>query len=187
MGKKKRKVPWAGAPSSSHAAAQVAHGANRDGTRMGGCGSWPPARLVPKAQGVVSPSCIAFPSSDRSRSPWEGWRPGVSLIHHSTLLPAQVHESSHPSRLCAPEDPKTRLGFPSDFVGLHSFPHCAAFLSRLWSLPVSYRSGFHGGWRVTSLRPPVVEEEWSQLGLGGFWGSPSTGVMDPKNKTPQNP
>jgi hypothetical protein len=152
-----------------------------------GCYTWPPARLVPKAHGVVSPSDVAFPSPDCSRSPWEGWRPGVSPIHHSTLLQAQAHESSHPPWLYAPEDPKTRLGFPSDFVGSYSFPYCVAFLSRLWSLPVSSRSGFHGGWRVTSLRPPMVEEEWPRLGSGGFWGSPSTSVMDPKNKIPQNP
>jgi hypothetical protein len=68
-----------------------------------------------------------------------------------------------------------------------SFPHCAAFLSRLWSLPVSTRSGFHGGWCVTSLRPPVSEEEWLRLGSGVVRSSKNLAGMDPKNKNIPNP
>jgi hypothetical protein len=85
------------------------------------------------------------------------------------------------------ENPISRLGFPLDYVGSHSFPHCAAFLSCLWSLPVSSRFSFNGGWCVSSLRPPVIEEEWPRLGSGGFRSPPKAIAMDPKNKNPQNP
>jgi hypothetical protein len=136
---------------------------------------------------VISPSCISVSSSARSHLPWVGWSSGVSPIHHSAIPPAQAHETRALTHLCAPEDSIVRLGFPPDFVGSHSFPHCAALLSRLWSLLVSSRSSFHGGWCITSLRPSVVEEEWSRLGSGGFRGSPLPAVMDPKNKNPQNP
>jgi hypothetical protein len=84
-------------------------------------------------------------------------------------------------------DLQNQVRFPPDFVGSHSFPHCAAFLSRLWSLPVSSRSGFHGGWCVNSLRLPVIEEEWPQLGSGGVRSSTMSDGMDPKNKNIQNP
>jgi hypothetical protein len=38
----------------------------------------------------------------------------------------------------------TRLGFPVDFLGSHSFPHLASRLSRLWSLPSLSRGSFYG-------------------------------------------
>jgi hypothetical protein len=133
------------------------------------------------AQGSGAPSRVAC-LVPGLRSSWVGWSPGV------TPLPAQAHipMSGSPSpSSSAPENPTARLGFPLDFVGSHSFPHYAAFLSRLWSLPVSSRSSFSGGWCVSSLRPLVVEEEWLQLGSGGFRGPSKDSTMDPKNKNPQ--
>jgi hypothetical protein len=102
------------------------------------------------------------------RSAWVGWSPRV------TPLPVQPHIPSPGSpspSLSAPENPTTRLGFPLNFIRSHSFPHCVAFLSHLWSLPVSSRSSFSGGWCVSDLRPLVIEEEWPRLGSGGFRGS----------------
>lgn len=150
---------------------------------MEGAGSWSTVHRL--AQGAVAPACVAPPGSCRLRSSWEGWRPGVL-----PLSPAQAHDTSHrpaPTSNRALEIPKPKLGFPSDFIGSHSFPHSAAFLSRLWSLPVSTRSGFNGGWCITSLRPPMVEEEWPRLGSGGFRSPARIAVMEPKNKNPQNP
>jgi hypothetical protein len=181
--RKKRKIPWAGTSSSSHVSAYVVHGTNRAGVREEDVGPSSTVRCV--AQGVLAPSRVASPGPCRSRLSWEGWRSGVS-----SLFLAQAQESRHQLSAaisCSPAVSKTRLGFPPDFVGSHSFPHCAAFLLRLWSLPVSSRSGFHGGWCVTSLRPPVIEEEWPRLGSGGFRSSTVSGGMDPKNKNPQNP
>jgi hypothetical protein len=86
-----------------------------------------------------------------------------------------------------PENPTSRLGFPLDFIGSHSFPHCAAFLSHLWSLPVASQSSFSGGWCVSSFRPTVVEEEWPRLGSGGSRSPSKDSAMDPKSKNPQNP
>lgn len=131
------------------------------------------------AQGVLAPSRVASPGV------WEGWSQGVA-----SLAPAQAQLSRLQLPVVTPSSPavaKTRLGFPPDFVGSHSFPHCAAFLSRLWSLPVSSRSGFHGGWCVTSLRPPVAEVEWPRLGSGGVRSFSMSGGMDPKNKNIPNP
>jgi hypothetical protein len=69
----------------------------------------------------------------------------------------------------------TELRFPLDFVGSYSFPHLASSLSRLWSLPSSVRSSFHGGWFESPICPPLVEEEWSPLPR-----SVSVSKMDPK-------
>jgi hypothetical protein len=175
--KKRRKFPWAGAPSSSLVSAPVAHGAHQAGSREEDVGPSSTVRCV--AQGVLAPSRIASPGA------WEGWCQGVA-----SLAPAQAHVSrlQLPAEIpCSPAVAKTRLGFPPDFVGAHSFPHCAAFLSRLWSLPVSSRSGFHGGWCITSLRPPMAEEEWPRLGSGGVRSFSMSGGMDPKNKNIPNP
>jgi hypothetical protein len=71
------------------------------------------------------------------------------------------------------------LGFPSDFVGSHSFPHLASSLSRLWSLPSSFRSSFRGGWFESPIRPPLVDEEWPALSRKA-----SVMKMDPKGQNP---
>jgi hypothetical protein len=73
----------------------------------------------------------------------------------------------------------TALGFPSDFVESYSFPYLASSLSRLWSLPSSVRSSFHGGWFESPIRPPVVEEEWPPLPRLA-----SVLKMDPKGQNP---
>jgi hypothetical protein len=70
------------------------------------------------------------------------------------------------------------LGFPSDFVGSHSFLHLASSLSWLWSLPSSFRSSFRGGWFESPICPPHVEEEWSVLSRGVVT------KMDPKGRNP---
>jgi hypothetical protein len=85
---------------------------------------------------------------------WIGWSSGVS-----------ASGSAHRGRRDAPsrgagEIKGTILGFPSDFIGAHSFPYFVSFLSRLWSLPCSSRSSFSGGWFSSPFRPPAVEEEW---------------------------
>jgi hypothetical protein len=72
-----------------------------------------------------------------------------------------------------------RLGFPSYFIGAHSFPHFASFLSRLWSLPCSSRFSFSGGWFSSPFRPPVVEEEWPLPGRAS-----AVLQMDPKGRNP---
>lgn len=71
------------------------------------------------------------------------------------------------------------VGFPSDFIGAHSFPHFASFLSRLWSLSCSSRSSFSGGWFSSPFRPPVVDEEWPLMGC-----SSASRQMDPKIRNP---
>jgi hypothetical protein len=73
----------------------------------------------------------------------------------------------------------TRLGFPVDFLGSHSFPHLASRLSRLWSLPSSSRGSFCGGWISSPLRPPALGEEWPLSGRSGV-----SAPMDPKNRNP---
>jgi hypothetical protein len=71
------------------------------------------------------------------------------------------------------------LGFPSDFIGSHSFPHLASSLSRLWSLPSSFRASFRGGWIESPFRPPLVDEEWPALSR-----AVSSQKMDPKGRNP---
>jgi hypothetical protein len=73
----------------------------------------------------------------------------------------------------------TRLGFPVDFLGSHSFPHLASRLSRLWSLPSSSRESFCGGWISSPLRPPSLGEEWPLPGRSGV-----SAPMDSKNRNP---
>jgi hypothetical protein len=73
----------------------------------------------------------------------------------------------------------TRLGFPSNFVGSHSFPHLVSRLSRLWSLPCSSRASFCGGWFSSLFRPPTIAVEWPLPGL-----SAAPLQMDPKNRNP---
>jgi hypothetical protein len=141
-----------------------------------------PSRLL-LAQGYSAPSRVADLACDPQLT-WIGWSPGVSPLPVRSHIP--MRESSPPSS-SPPENPTSRLGFPLDFIGSHSFPHCAAFLSHLWSLPVSSRSSFSGGWCVSSFRSPVVEEEWPRLGSGGFRSPSKDSAMDPKSKNPQNP
>jgi hypothetical protein len=74
-----------------------------------------------------------------------------------------AQNSSRPSHRGEVKSPCSVLGFPSDFVGSHSFPHLASSLSRLWSLPSSIRASFRGGWFESLIRPPLVDEEWSAL------------------------
>jgi hypothetical protein len=71
------------------------------------------------------------------------------------------------------------LGFLPDFIGAHSFPHLASFLSRLWSLSCSSRSSFSGGWFSSPFLLPVVDEEWPLPGR-----SSAALRMDPKNRNP---
>jgi hypothetical protein len=178
--KKWRSVPWADSSSSraipppSYGDCCVAAWANVVG---------PVSSRLPLAQGYSALSRAADRPSD-PRLTWSGWSPGVSPLPVRSHI--SMHESSPPSST-PPENPTSRLGFPLDFIGSHSFPHCAAFLSHLWSLPVSARSSFSGGWCVSSFRPLVVEEEWPRLGSGGFRSPSKDSAMDPKSKNPQNP
>jgi hypothetical protein len=160
------------------------NGAYLKGTGSGACGPRHSALPVLKAQEDDSSSRVLGPAF--TCSTWVGWRPCVTPIHPLALSPAQAQVPKSLPLLCVPVDSISRLGFPLDHVGSHSFPHCTAFLSRLWSLPVSSHSSFNGGWCVTSLRPSVVEEEWSRLGTGDFRGSSPPSMMDPKSKNPQS-
>jgi hypothetical protein len=72
-----------------------------------------------------------------------------------------------------------RLGFASDFLGSHCFPHLASRLSRLWSLPCSSHDSFCGGWISSPFRPPALDEEWPLPGCLG-----DSDRMDPKNRNP---
>ena len=90
-----------------------------------------------------------------------------------------AQNSSLPSHRGAVRSSCTELGFPLDFVGSYSFPHLASSLSRLWSLPSSFRSSLHGGWFESPIRPPLVEEEWSPLTR-----EVSASKMDPKGQNP---
>jgi hypothetical protein len=143
MRRKAKKEKWRPAPwavsSTSRATSQSFHGDCRVAAWAGGAG--PESTALRLAQGSGAPSRVAC-LVPGLRSSWVGWSPGV------TLLPAQAHipMSGPPSPSSfAPKNPTARLGFPLDFVGSHSFPHCAAFLSRIWSLLVSSRSSFSGG------------------------------------------
>jgi hypothetical protein len=73
----------------------------------------------------------------------------------------------------------TTLGFPSDHIGSHSFPHFASFLSRLWSLSSTVRSSFRGGWFASPIHPPMAEEEWPLPGHAS-----AVTMMDSKGRNP---
>jgi hypothetical protein len=111
--------------------------------------------------------------SDFSPSRWICWSSGVSALD-STHSGVRVASSRGDAVINGKE-----LGFPSDFIGAHSFLHFVSFLSRLWSLPCSSRSSFRGGWISSPFRPPAVEEEWPLLGRDS-----ATPQMDPKNRNP---
>jgi hypothetical protein len=102
------------------------------------------------------------PPSPRAHNAWLG---SLAVGNHapdgSPFGAAQ--NSSLPSHRSEVRSSCTMLGFPSDFVGSHSFPHLAYSLSWLWSLPSLFRSSFRGGWFESPIRPPLVEEEWSVL------------------------
>jgi hypothetical protein len=72
-----------------------------------------------------------------------------------------------------------RVRVSSGFRCSYSFSHLSSSLSRLWSLPSSVRSSFHGGWFESPIRPPLVEEEWLPLPR-----SISASKMDPKGRNP---
>jgi hypothetical protein len=152
-GKKKkwRSVPWADS-SSSCTFLSPSDGGRCDAARISAAGPLSPRHL--QAQGYSIPTRAVERPLD-ARSSWIGWSPGVSPLSTHLLFPTR---ESSPPLSSPPENPSSRLGFPLDFVGSYSFPHCATFLSHLWSLPVSVRSSFGGGWCVSSFRPPVVEE-----------------------------
>jgi hypothetical protein len=180
-GKKKkwRSVPWA-ASSSSSALLSPLHGLQRCVARSPAVG--PTSSCHSLAQGYSIPTYSAERPL-KARFPWIGWSPGVSPVS-SRLLP---HSGESLRSLSSPPaKPSSSLGFPLDFVGAYSFPHYAAFLSHLWSLPSSVRSSFGGGWCVSSFRPPVVEEEWPRLGSGVLRSPSKIAAMDPKGKNPQN-
>jgi hypothetical protein len=180
-GKKKkwRSVPWAGSSSSS-ALPSPSLGSQCRVARSPAVGPLPSCLSL--AQGYSIPAQAPKRSLDW-RPSWIGWNQGVTPLP-SRLLPL-TRESSR-SLSSPPVNPSPSLGFPPDFVGAYSFPHCAAFLSHLWSLPSSVRSSFGGGWCVSPFRPPVVEEEWPLLGSGGFRSPSKISTMDPKGKNPQN-
>jgi hypothetical protein len=109
-----------------------------------------------------------------TRANWVGWSSGV-------VSPAfSAHSDRHGLPPPSSEGKKgTTLGFPSDHIGSHSFPHFASFLSRLWSLPSTARSSFSGGWFASPLRPPVAEEEWPLPCCAS-----GVTLMDPKGRNP---
>lgn len=107
-----------------------------------------------------------------SRVSWAGGSPGEKVS-------GAAQKDSCPSSRDTVTSTGTALGFPSDFVGSYSFPHLASSLSRLWSLPSSVRSSFHGGWFESPIRPPLVEEEWPPLPRLA-----SVLKMDPKGRNP---
>jgi hypothetical protein len=180
-GKKKkwRSVPWAASPSSI-AFLSPSHGARDFEARTSAVG--PLSSRHPQAQGYSIPSHAVDRPLD-ARSSWIRWSPGVSPL--SSRLFLHTRELS-PSLSSSPENPSPSLGFPLDFVGAYSFPHCATFLSHLWSLPTSARCSFGGGWCVSSFCPPVVEEKWPRLGSGVFRSPSKISAMDSKGKNPQN-
>lgn len=105
-----------------------------------------PISLAPHAPRAIPFSCVS----------WASGSPGEKVS-------SVAQKDSCPSSRGAVTSTGTALGFPSDFVGSYSFPHLASSLSRLWSLPSSVRSSFHGDWFESPIRPPLVEEEWSSL------------------------
>jgi hypothetical protein len=122
-----------------------------------------PRLLAPHGAGVASPP----------RSNWIGWSSGVVS-----------HGSAHSDRRGLPslgsvEKQGTTLGFPSDHIGAHSFPHFASFLSHLWSLPSTVHSNFRGGCFASPIRPLVAEEERPLPGRAA-----AVPRMDPKGRNP---
>jgi hypothetical protein len=138
----------------------------------------PEGSLSSSSRGVVDWQLLG-PTSPRAPRPRLG--PLVSVASSSPggnpLGAAQ--KSSLLSHRGAIRSSCTELGFPLDFVGSYSFPHLASSLSRLWSLPSSFRSSLHGGWFESPIRPPLVEEEWSPLTR-----EVSASKMDPKGQNP---
>jgi hypothetical protein len=101
----------------------------------------------------------------------------LTVGKHATL--AATQNSSLPSLRDEVKSSCSVLGFPSDFIGSHSFPHLASSLSRLWSLPSSFRASFRGGWFESPIRPPLVDEEWLALSRAVL-----VSKMDPKGRNP---
>jgi hypothetical protein len=122
--------------------------------------------------GPTSPAPCALRSFPCSHVSWASGSPRENL-------PGAAQKASLLSPHGAVSSSSTTLGFPPDFVGSYSFLHLASLLSRLWSLPSSVRSSFHGGWFESPIRPPLVEEEWPPLPR-----SVSVLNMDPKGRNP---
>jgi hypothetical protein len=122
--------------------------------------------------GPISPAPCALRSIPSSRASRAGGSPDEKIS-------SAAQNASRPSPHGAVSPSSTALGFPSDFVGSYSFPHLASSLSRIWSLPSSVRSSFHGGWFESPIRPPLVEEEWPPLPRLA-----SVLKMDPKGRNP---
>jgi hypothetical protein len=119
------------------------------------------------------------PTSSRAPSSRLGPLAAISSRSPGGISLGAAQKSSLLSHCGAVRSSCTELGFPPDFVGSHSFPHLASSLSRLWSLPSSFRSSFHGGWFESLIRPLLVEEEWSSLTR-----EVSASKMDPKGRNP---
>jgi hypothetical protein len=134
----------------------------------------PLARVAASALHGPHPlACHGASVASPSRASWIGWSSGVSASSsaHSSCLDAPPRGSG--------DIKGTSLEFSLDFIGAHSFPHFASFLSHLWSLPFSTCSSFCGGWVSSPVRPPMVEEEWPLSGHASvvLW-------MDPKGRNP---
>jgi hypothetical protein len=146
----------------------------RPGIPLSSSSCSPSARVA--ASALHGPHPLAYHGASvasPSHASWIDWSSGgfASGSAHSGCLDAPSRGSG--------EIKGTRLGFPLDFIGAHSFPHFASFLSRLWSLPFSLRSSFSGGWFSSLFRPPVVEEEWPLPGRAS-----AVLQMDPKGRNP---
>jgi hypothetical protein len=102
---------------------------------------------------------------------------GKHAMDGSPLAAAQ--NSSLPSLRDEVKSSYSVLGFPSYFVGSHSFTHLASSLSRIWSLSSSFRASFRGGWFKSPICPPLVDEEWPALSR-----AVSVSKMDPKGRNP---
>jgi hypothetical protein len=124
------------------------------------------------ALGPQCPVLRGAGAASSMRSNWIGWFSGVT----SPGSAQSGRKGLPPLGLGATQG--IALGFPSDHVGAHSFPHFV-FLSRLWSLLSSVRSSYNGGWFVSLIRPPVAEEQWPLLGHVA-----SVLKMDPKGRNP---
>jgi hypothetical protein len=122
--------------------------------------------------GPTSPALCALRSFPCSHVSWASGSPGKHF-------PGAAQKTSLLSPRGAVSSSSTELGFPPDFIGSYSFPHLASSLSRLWSLLSSVRSSFHGSWFESTIRPPLVEEEWPPLPR-----SVSALKMDPKGRNP---
>jgi hypothetical protein len=171
--RKKKKWPWVALPSPSRAFVA------RNGDVAGVFG---PPSPSPRVQHTVEKRPPSLKSKGRValvRAPWVSWIPGVEPLHSLASSSAQAHPLDASSSLSADDRHKRELGFPSDLIGSHFFPHFVVFLSRLWSLPASSCSSYRGGWYSSSLHPPMVDEEWSRLGRCSM-----SSLMDQKNRNP---